>query len=336
MVGSNSIIKSAFLPIQQQQQQQQQMEHLQSPRYPPHPMQQPQYHHHQQQQQEQQQQQPPRYSTTSNITTSSYMSFPSQTQTHPIQQHQQQLQQQPSPTSIPRSHIPHLDVPSPIRTNTTLPVQDLLPISRYVAHHVLSLWSTTTTTPPPQDDYFFFFVDFAARVMRATSIEPSTAVVSLHYMERLHAYLNDNAFLCKSWSEVTGFSTLECAAMRRAFLSCIDHDLSLHEQDHASLLDAFDLFSLSWDAASVLSNHRTSLPPPYTCTTNPAYLFPTRRTFPTVVLSPPHPHLTRGLERLLAAAEMLQRPVVHAWTKEETWWMEQQMLGRNVVVPSSM
>ncbi|KAJ3211386.1 hypothetical protein HDU67_004570, partial [Dinochytrium kinnereticum] len=179
-----------------------------------------------------------------------------------------------------------MEVPSATRTNAQEPVKDLGPISRFVTQHVLNLWSSSssssaahaTATPPPSppSDYHTFFIDFATRVMRATSIEPATALASLHYMERLRhrtlnpatanfwrsslpragsehrvwvaalmladAYLNDNAFLCKSWAEVTAIPTAECASMRRAFLSCVDHDLAIGEPEFWALNGAFEVF----------------------------------------------------------------------------------------------
>ncbi|KAJ3097738.1 hypothetical protein HDU96_000283 [Phlyctochytrium bullatum] len=246
------------------------------------------------------------------------------------------------------------EFPSSTRTNARKPVKDLGPISRFVAQHVLSLWSGSNGTPSSLADspasapasptggpfgyhhlasegdgeaYRTFFADFATRVMRATSIEPPTAVASLLYMERLRrralaspspafwwglagsalgkprhswtagldasgrspqpsppsgaqgphggaehrvwvaglmladAYLNDNAFLCRSWAEVTGFTTQECVAMRKAFLTCIDHDLNLGEAQHEAMLRAFDAFEAGERERERERNAVARLPP---------------------------------------------------------------------------
>ncbi|KAJ3089012.1 hypothetical protein HK102_007400, partial [Quaeritorhiza haematococci] len=105
------------------------------------------------------------------------------------------------------------------------------------------------------------FRKFVERVVAATSMSAAAVIISLKYIHRLtqrlpllnassgseyrilttglmlaDAFLNDNAFTCKSWSEVTGISAQECATMKREFLSALQFDLSITEEEYAQWL----------------------------------------------------------------------------------------------------
>ncbi|KAJ3102771.1 hypothetical protein HDU97_000310 [Phlyctochytrium planicorne] len=63
------------------------------------------------------------------------------------------------------------------------------------------------------------------------------------------SYLNDNAFLCKSWSQVSGLGVGECVGMRRCMLECLDHEIARGRdgegvegrEDVGGLVAAFEL-----------------------------------------------------------------------------------------------
>ncbi|KAI9358931.1 hypothetical protein DFJ73DRAFT_774282 [Zopfochytrium polystomum] len=51
--------------------------------------------------------------------------------------------------------------------------------------------------------------------------------------------MNDNAFTCKSWSIVTGYSPDECVALKRAFLLCLDYDVWIGSGEYNTWLGMF-------------------------------------------------------------------------------------------------
>ncbi|KAH6600926.1 hypothetical protein BASA50_001931 [Batrachochytrium salamandrivorans] len=54
------------------------------------------------------------------------------------------------------------------------------------------------------------------------------------------AFVNDNAYTVRSWAEVSGFSAIECATMRKEFLEAIDHRLYIAEAEYANWLHALE------------------------------------------------------------------------------------------------
>ncbi|KAJ3103105.1 hypothetical protein HDU97_010385 [Phlyctochytrium planicorne] len=195
----------------------------------------------------------------------------------------------------------HIAIPRPSQF-TSSSSRRLKATSLFVACYAVEIW--TGQILEMDHPYILYFSKFAQKVLRATSTDAATAIVSLFYMERLRervdadevmlktptsptspllspqspplspqptissylslwrsipsgsehrvwsaalmladANLNDNAFLCKSWSEVTGIAVAECVAMRRCFLSCVGHDLGCRDVwDFGPRAKVYDVF----------------------------------------------------------------------------------------------
>jgi hypothetical protein len=70
-------------------------------------------------------------------------------------------------------------------------------------------------------------------------------------------FMNDNAFACKSWSEVTGLASADCAYLKRMFLISLNHGLWVGEDEYAEWLSYLHrnlkVFSPAPSAATGLS-----------------------------------------------------------------------------------
>ncbi|KAJ3049997.1 hypothetical protein HK097_009012 [Rhizophlyctis rosea] len=147
-------------------------------------------------------------------------------------------------------------------------------LAHFVASTVFFLWRPASSPPAVPDPYstnFVEFRNFAARVLAQTSpnVTSTVVLISLKYIHRLRqalsrethhpeprsefriwatsliladAFHNDNAFTTKSWAQVTGFRSSECATMQREFLKWIHYDLNITEKQYAEWLKYLEGF----------------------------------------------------------------------------------------------
>ena len=115
------------------------------------------------------------------------------------------------------------------------------------------------------------FHSFVIKIISSTApnVTPSVLLTALYFVRRLRiatrrmgipsgnrcefriwltalmladAYLNDNAFTASSWAKVSGFSSYECATMRREFLISIRYDLHVTESQYSRWLFSLEKY----------------------------------------------------------------------------------------------
>ncbi|KAI8914090.1 hypothetical protein BC831DRAFT_489571 [Entophlyctis helioformis] len=133
-------------------------------------------------------------------------------------------------------------------------------LAHFVSSLVLLIWHSLIVSE--SDPVFTHFCSFTGRIFAATTnnVTPPVVLTALRYVKRLRAtmrsapvpgselrvwasalsladaYVNDNAYTTRSWSDVSGFAVAECVAMRKEFLDQIGFDLGLSERDYAEWL----------------------------------------------------------------------------------------------------
>ncbi|KAJ3038977.1 hypothetical protein HDV00_012735 [Rhizophlyctis rosea] len=180
------------------------------------------------------------------------------------------------PSSIPSDPPPAYSVTSPSQS-----AHNNAYLAHFVAYMVFFLWRPPSSPPVPPDPTsrtFLEFRQFTSRVLQSTSpnVTSTVVLISLKYIHRLRralarnniypeprsefriwatsimladAFHNDNAFTTKSWSQVSGFRTNECATMQREFLKWIDYSLVITEKQYAEWIKYMERF-LSASAAA--------------------------------------------------------------------------------------
>ncbi|KAJ8325560.1 hypothetical protein O5D80_005771 [Batrachochytrium dendrobatidis] len=166
---------------------------------------------------------------------------------------------------------------SPQQKQSHHSLEDAMQLANFVTSLVFILWRCRSLSP--LDSAFIQFQNYTIKLLNSTSnnVTPPVILTALKYVERLRAvtpagaedypiklfmscpadaskelrvwitalsladgFVNDNAYTVRSWSDVSGFSVLECVAMRKEFLEAIEHKLYITEQEYTYWLQTLE------------------------------------------------------------------------------------------------
>lgn len=172
------------------------------------------------------------------------------------------------------TNINNLEPPSPTEVDNSN-------LSEFVTNTVLYfLTGNKETNPMDQESVIRHqnFNNFVGKILKASSSSTSIILLSLKYIHQLATnlplhraakdseyrvwissliladiFLNDNAYLISSWSQVTGFPTLQIVTMTREFLNSIRFNLFITEEGYSEWLQFLEaVVSSDFDPAGVL------------------------------------------------------------------------------------